>query len=211
MASSTAIRKPTGRPSRERAAQIDSAIVEATIAAFSESGGDFSMDEVAAAAGISKQAIYRRWTGKIDLIIHAIAFELQRTEEVIGKALPRYPLSALREVAWRMFNTDRNRQSRFGIFLQAEGLRDAQLRENLMMTYDRRLAWLEQFIAPVRVGADDDAPTLRELAEILLDLTYAARSALEWRGDLSATTKRRIFERRWLAFTMLLNSRQRGE
>lgn len=61
-------------PGRPRSAQADEAIIDAAIALLVEQGFDrLSMDAVAAAAGVSKATIYRRWPSKEALVIHAVA------------------------------------------------------------------------------------------------------------------------------------------
>ncbi|MCM2416320.1 helix-turn-helix domain-containing protein [Streptomyces sp. RKAG290] len=63
-----AVRGP-GRPREERVA---GAVLEAVVGLVTEQGiGAVTMDAVAARAGVSKPAIYRRWPTKQDLIIAA--------------------------------------------------------------------------------------------------------------------------------------------
>jgi AcrR family transcriptional regulator len=63
-------RKP-GRPREERA---DRAIVDATLKLFAEDGYNaLSVEAVAAQAGVSKATIYRRWPGKRELVLDALA------------------------------------------------------------------------------------------------------------------------------------------
>jgi len=65
-----AIRKP-GRPRDERA---DRAIIDAALEIFAGDGYHaLSMEAVAARAGVSKATIYRRWAGKRELLIDALA------------------------------------------------------------------------------------------------------------------------------------------
>jgi AcrR family transcriptional regulator len=65
-----AVRRP-GRPRSERAEQ---AILDATLDAIGECGVDgVRCDDVAARAGVGKATLYRRWTGKEDLLIAAFA------------------------------------------------------------------------------------------------------------------------------------------
>ncbi|MQA93155.1 MAG: TetR family transcriptional regulator [Streptosporangiales bacterium] len=63
--------RPPGRPRSERAAQ---AILDATLDLLGETGvAGLSIEAVAARAGVGKTTIYRRWSGKDDLIIDALA------------------------------------------------------------------------------------------------------------------------------------------
>jgi len=68
--SGPAARRP-GRPRSEHAGQ---AIIEATLDLFAEQGIDgVCVEEVAARAGVGKATIYRRWSGKEDLLLAAFA------------------------------------------------------------------------------------------------------------------------------------------
>ena len=65
-----AVRRP-GRPRSERA---EHAILDATLDAIGEYGVDgVRCEDVAARAGVGKATLYRRWTGKEDLLIAAFA------------------------------------------------------------------------------------------------------------------------------------------
>ena len=62
------------RPGRPRSEQAERAIIEATLDLFAESGPDgLCMERVAARAGVGKATIYRRWPGKEDLLLDALA------------------------------------------------------------------------------------------------------------------------------------------
>jgi AcrR family transcriptional regulator len=63
--------KPTGRP---RSVQADKAILDATRAALVALGwGKLTMGDVAARAGVAKTTLYRRWSGKHELVVDAVA------------------------------------------------------------------------------------------------------------------------------------------
>jgi AcrR family transcriptional regulator len=62
------------RRGRPRSAQADRAIIDATLDIFAESGADgLSIENVAARAGVGKATIYRRWPGKEELLLDALA------------------------------------------------------------------------------------------------------------------------------------------
>ena len=66
---------PTGSPSpgRPRDPRRDAAIREAALTLLAEVGYErMSVDAIAAAAGVSKPTIYRRWAGKQELVADAI-------------------------------------------------------------------------------------------------------------------------------------------
>ncbi|HUN31756.1 MAG TPA: TetR/AcrR family transcriptional regulator [Trebonia sp.] len=62
------------RPGRPRSERADQAILDAALDAFAELGAEgVSCEGVAARAGVGKATIYRRWPGKEDLLIAALA------------------------------------------------------------------------------------------------------------------------------------------
>jgi AcrR family transcriptional regulator len=70
-ASSSPARKRTGRP---RSAEADRAILAATRAALVELGwGGLTLGDVAARAGVAKTTVYRRWAGKNEMVVDALA------------------------------------------------------------------------------------------------------------------------------------------
>ena len=62
------------RPGRPRSEQADRAIIDAALSLFAESGPEgLCIERVAARAAVGKATIYRRWPGKEDLLLDAIA------------------------------------------------------------------------------------------------------------------------------------------
>jgi AcrR family transcriptional regulator len=60
------------RPGRPRSIEVDTSILEAAIELFTELGYDgLGVEAVAARAGVSKATIYRRYPGKVELVIAA--------------------------------------------------------------------------------------------------------------------------------------------
>jgi AcrR family transcriptional regulator len=60
------------RPGRPRSKHAEQAIIEATLDLFAEQGIDgVCLEEVAARAGVGKATIYRRWSGKEELLLAA--------------------------------------------------------------------------------------------------------------------------------------------
>lgn len=65
------LKRRTGRP---RSVEADRAILGATRAALVELGwGKLTMGDVAARAGVAKTTLYRRWAGKNELVVDAVA------------------------------------------------------------------------------------------------------------------------------------------
>lgn len=65
---------PARRPGRPRSEEADQAILGSTIMLLAEHGVQgLSIEAVAAAAGVGKTTIYRRWQTKEDLVVAALA------------------------------------------------------------------------------------------------------------------------------------------
>ncbi|MFF2652813.1 TetR/AcrR family transcriptional regulator [Streptomyces sp. NPDC058045] len=63
-----------GRPGRPRSTAADAAILEATRAALVEIGwSKLTLGDVATRAGVAKTTLYRRWSGKSELVVDAVA------------------------------------------------------------------------------------------------------------------------------------------
>ena len=74
MSTGTAEAVASRRPGRPRSERADQAIIDAALSLFAESGPDgLCIERVAARAGVGKATIYRRWPGKEDLLLDAIA------------------------------------------------------------------------------------------------------------------------------------------
>jgi AcrR family transcriptional regulator len=73
------------RPGRPRSEQADQAIIDATLELFGERGVEgVCVEAVAARAGVGKATIYRRWPGKEDLLIAALASLKRPLPEPLG-------------------------------------------------------------------------------------------------------------------------------
>ena len=65
---------PAGRPGRPRSAAADAAILAATREALVELGWSrLTLGDVATRAGVAKTTLYRRWSGKHELVVDAVA------------------------------------------------------------------------------------------------------------------------------------------
>jgi AcrR family transcriptional regulator len=71
-----------GRP---RDPKLDGAILQATLQLLADSGyGALTIEAVAAAAGVGKASVYRRWAGKDELVIDAVASLIEQPEPGVG-------------------------------------------------------------------------------------------------------------------------------
>ena len=67
-------RTPAARTGRPRSAAADAAILAATRAALVELGWSrLTLSDVATRAGVAKTTLYRRWSGKNELVVDAVA------------------------------------------------------------------------------------------------------------------------------------------
>jgi AcrR family transcriptional regulator len=72
-----AVRQSPARGGRPRNAQIDAAVLEATLATLDETGyGRLTLEQVARRAGTTKPAIYRRWPSRQRLVLAALGRRL---------------------------------------------------------------------------------------------------------------------------------------
>jgi len=76
------------RPGRPRSERADRAIIDAALSLFAERGVEgLCIEEVAARAGVGKATIYRRWPGKEDLLLDALAALKTPFPELAGESV----------------------------------------------------------------------------------------------------------------------------
>jgi len=118
-----------GRPRSEHA---DRAIIDATLGMFAESGAEgLCIEKVAARAGVGKATIYRRWPGKEDLLLDALASLRAPLPEPKGQSI-RDDLVALLD-AMRTESVDPRQARQFALLL-GEGARYPRLIERYVET-----------------------------------------------------------------------------
>src|SRR5260370_13724440 len=120
------------RAGRPRSQQADRAIIEATLEVFAESGaGGLCIEKVAAKAGVGKATIYRRWPGKEDLLLDAIAAMRSPLPKPKGESV-RDDLAALIDVIGQE-SSDPRRARQFALVL-GEGASYPRLLERYVDT-----------------------------------------------------------------------------
>jgi len=120
------------RPGRPRSEQAERAIIDAALEEFAESGPEgLCIEKVAARAGVGKATIYRRWPGKEDLLLDALAAVKVPLPKPKGKSV-RDDLAALLD-AMRMEAVD-PRRARQSALLLGEGARYPRLIERYVAT-----------------------------------------------------------------------------
>src|SRR6516165_3536641 len=108
----------TGRP---RSEQADHAILSAALDLFAEHGPDsLCIEQVAAKAGVGKATIYRRWPGKEEMLLDALATVGARLPAPRGNPV-RADLVALLSAICR--DAADPRRARLFALLQGEGKR----------------------------------------------------------------------------------------
>jgi AcrR family transcriptional regulator len=113
------------RPGRPRSERAKEAILHAALDAFAECGVEgVHCEDVAARAGVGKATLYRRWPGKEDLLIAALAALKSPLPEPRGESV-RDDLVAMLEVMARDF--DDPRHARQFAMLHGEGERYPRL------------------------------------------------------------------------------------
>ncbi len=89
------------RPGRPRSERAERAILDAALELFAESGvSGVCIEAVAARAGVGKATIYRRWPGKEDLLLDALALLKSPLPEPAGASV-REDLVAMLGVMYR--------------------------------------------------------------------------------------------------------------
>ena len=132
MATADEAEGPVRRPGRPRSEDADRAIIEAALDLFAESGPEgLCIEQVAARAGVGKATVYRRWSGKEDLLIDAFGAIEVRLPEPKGVSV-RDDLIALME-AMRVESGDRRRVRQLALLL-GEGTAFPRLLEYYLRT-----------------------------------------------------------------------------
>ena len=107
------------RPGRPRSERAEQAILDATLEAFAERGVEgVRLEDVAARAGVGKATLYRRWAGKEELLIAALAALKSPLPAPRGKSA-REDLTAMLDVMAR--DSDDPRYARQFAMLHGEG------------------------------------------------------------------------------------------
>lgn len=115
-----------GRP---RSVEADTAILSATRALLAERGwADLTIAEVAARAGVAKTTLYRRWPGKADLVVDAMAELFSHLEVVDRGSMLQDALATVGQYV-KLLQLPETQAALLA--LAAEADRDASLREKV--------------------------------------------------------------------------------
>jgi AcrR family transcriptional regulator len=120
------------RPGRPRSEQADQAIISATLDLLAQAGLDaLCIEKVAAVAGVGKATIYRRWPGKEELLLDALAATRVPLPQPQGRSV-RSDLIAMLEALCR--EAADPRRARLTGLLQGEGAMYPRLRARYLET-----------------------------------------------------------------------------
>ncbi len=199
---------PGGRPTAQRASEISDRILAAAGQAFARAGGRLSLDDVATEAEVSKQAIYRRYSGKSDLIKAVIEHALNAILVSKGEPVPSAPLDAVRHWAWRLFvNNSAANSGAISRHLQGMMMENDEIR-HAVENWEKRL--LEPIESALRtlgtthdLGDIDPGDAGRTLYDLMV--TGSRRVSDSCQNRLITDADRRArFEPRWRTFVAML-------
>jgi AcrR family transcriptional regulator len=147
-------------PGRPRDGRIDAAIIAATRELILQTGySGLSLSAIAARAGTTTAAIYRRWSGKVHLVHEAVL-----SDEAIpapkGSGDIRQDIRALVETMRAMFDRPEVRVALPGLI--ADTVADPELHSMMIARLAGNLAEFETRFGQGRRG-DDELPMLAEV------------------------------------------------
>ncbi|MFI1931994.1 TetR/AcrR family transcriptional regulator [Streptomyces sp. NPDC020330] len=167
----------TTRTGRPRSTAADAAILEATRASLVDLGwSKLTMGDVATRAGVAKTTLYRRWAGKNELVVDAVAVLFDELE------LPdRGSLAAdVRGVVLQFAALLERPEARTALMaVVAEATRDDSLRRRIrsaIVDRQKRLVLLGRERAQARgeLRYEDDASTAARNADLIFDVIAGA-------------------------------------
>jgi AcrR family transcriptional regulator len=179
------------RPGRPRSEQAEKAILAAALDLFAECGPDsLCIEQVAAKAGVGKATIYRRWPGKEDMLVDALAAVGTQLPAPQGRSV-RADLIALLSAICR--EAADPRRARLFALLQGEGKRYPRLMARYLATVvqpqrDLVRSVLRRGVATGELREDTDI----EAASFLLD--GAVLQSMYGPGPTDARYARRVVE-----------------
>ncbi|MFJ4710571.1 TetR/AcrR family transcriptional regulator [Streptomyces sp. NPDC088785] len=167
----------TGRPGRPRSAAADEAILEATRAALVELGwSKLTLGDVATRAGVAKTTLYRRWAGKNELVVDAVAVLFDELELPDLGSLAADIGGVVLQFAAIL---DRPETKTALMAVVAESTRDAPLRERIrtsIVERQKRLVLEGRARAELRgeLPVADDPAVAAATADLIFDVAAGA-------------------------------------
>ncbi|WP_424891230.1 TetR/AcrR family transcriptional regulator [Streptomyces sp. XH2] len=173
-ASSPAPRR-TGRP---RSPEADRAILDATRAALVELGwGKLTMGDVAARAGVAKTTLYRRWAGKSELVVDAVAALFDEHLELPDRGSLQADIEGVVLQFAALLERPETKTALMAVV--AESTRDDALRERIrgaIVDRQKRLVLLGRERAQARgeLPYEEDPSTAARTADLIFDVIAGA-------------------------------------
>ncbi|MFD4590271.1 TetR/AcrR family transcriptional regulator [Streptomyces rubiginosohelvolus] len=164
----------TGRP---RSTAADAAILEATRASLVDLGwSKLTMSDVATRAGVAKTTLYRRWAGKNELVVDAVAVLFDELELPDRGSLAADVQGVVLQFAALL---DRPEARTALMAVVAESTRDDSLRHRIrsaIVDRQKRLVLLGRERAQARgeLRYEDDASTAARNADLIFDVIAGA-------------------------------------
>ncbi|PCG84432.1 TetR family transcriptional regulator [Streptomyces sp. WZ.A104] len=164
----------TGRP---RSTAADAAILEATRASLVDLGwSKLTMGDVATRAGVAKTTLYRRWAGKNELVVDAVAVLFDELELPDRGSLAADVQGVVLQFA-ALLERPETRTALMAVV--AESTRDDSLRRRIrsaIVDRQKRLVLLGRERAQARgeLRYEDDASTAARNADLIFDVIAGA-------------------------------------
>jgi AcrR family transcriptional regulator len=157
----------TRRPGRPRSEQAEAAILDAVLGLFAAEVGydDMSMETIAAAAGVGKATIYRRWPNKEALVIDAIRLRVHPDDVPCDRTGPVFADLSVREALVRLLEGMRRHlldQEAGGVYTVL--MRESRAKSQLWARYN------QQVIEPRREVFREVLRRGRETGDLRADL-----------------------------------------
>ncbi|WP_181788689.1 TetR/AcrR family transcriptional regulator [Streptomyces phytophilus] len=165
------------RPGRPRSATADRAILDAARAAIAESGwAGVTLGGVAARAGVAKTTLYRRWPGKNELVLDALADLFDSLRLPDHGSLARDVEDVVLQFAG-LLREPRTRGALMAVL--AEAAHDAALRERIRVSIVARQKHLvrqgrERAQTRGELPAEPDAAAAERNADMVFDVIAGA-------------------------------------
>ncbi|MCR8941618.1 TetR/AcrR family transcriptional regulator [Streptomyces sp. OUCMDZ-4982] len=167
----------TTRTGRPRSTEADAAILEATRASLVDLGwSKLTMGDVATRAGVAKTTLYRRWAGKNELVVDAVAVLFDELELPDRGSLAADVLGVVLQFA-ALLERPETRTALMAVV--AESTRDDSLRRRIrsaIVDRQKRLVLLGRERAQARgeLRYEEDAAVAARNADLIFDVIAGA-------------------------------------
>ncbi|MFI9236730.1 TetR/AcrR family transcriptional regulator [Streptomyces cinnamoneus] len=169
---------PGGRTGRPRSAEADRAILGATREALVELGwGKLTLGDVAARAGVAKTTLYRRWAGKNELVVDAVAALFDEHLELPDRGSLRADIEGVVLQFASLLERPETKTALMAVV--AESTRDEALRERIrsaIVDRQKHLVLLGRTRAQSRgeLPEEDDPTAAHRNADLIFDVIAGA-------------------------------------